>query len=161
MGVEIERKFLVAAWPPVALGAGSEIRQGYLAIEPGGTEVRVRHKDGRWLLGVKRGKGLVREEFEVELSADAFDTLWPATQGRRVEKVRHRLEAGGQTAELDVFTGDLAGLRLVEVEFPSTEEAADFTQPDWFGTEVTGLEQYLNQTLAFSGSPTGPCATEQ
>jgi adenylate cyclase len=153
MGVEIERKFVVPAPPSVSTDAGDAIWQGYLAVEPDGNEVRLRRTAGRHLLGAKSGAGLVRQEIEVELTAEAFEALWPATAGRRVRKVRYRLAAAGAVVELDVFTDQLDGLCLAEVEFASVEAATRFTPPDWFGAEVTGRTDYLNRSLALHGRP--------
>jgi CYTH domain-containing protein len=43
-----------------------------------------------------------------------------------------------QRIELNVFRGNLEGLVLAEVEFPSREKSEEFESPDWFGEEVTG-----------------------
>ncbi len=91
-GVEVERKWLVNEVPPKALAAPAEpIEQGYLTIGTDGAETRVRRRDGRCTLTVKSGSGLIRGEHEIELTAQQFDALWPATEGRRVEKQRRSL----------------------------------------------------------------------
>ena len=69
MGIEIERKFSLAA-APEWLGdcEATRIEQGYLAIEgEGGTEVRLRRRDGETVLTVKRGSGRTRTEEEIDL----------------------------------------------------------------------------------------------
>jgi adenylate cyclase len=153
--VEIERKFLVPA-PPADLGRhpASEIRQGYVAIESDGTEVRVRRRDGAAVLTVKRGGGRTRIEEEVALDADAFDRLWPLTEGRRIEKTRHLVPApGGHVIEVDVYAGDLAGLVVAEVEFAGEADADAFVLPAWLGPEVTDDDRYKNRRLALDGAP--------
>jgi CYTH domain-containing protein len=153
--VEIERKFLVDA-PPDGLERHprSAIEQGYLAVEPGGVEVRVRRRDGKAVLTVKGGIGRTRSEEEVVIDAEAFGRLWPLTDGRRVEKVRHLIPAGdGLTVELDIYTGDLAGLVVAEVEFPDEAAADAFAAPPWFGAEVTDDQRYKNHRLAVDGRP--------
>jgi adenylate cyclase len=153
--MEIERKFLVSA-PPADLDRrpSSAIRQGYLAIAADGTEVRLRQRDGAAVLTVKSGGQLARVEEELPLDPGAFERLWPLTAGRRVEKVRHLVPAGaGLTIELDVYGGDLAGLVVAEVEFPSEAEARAFVAPGWLGEDVTGDERFKNQRLATAGAP--------
>ena len=149
--VERERKWLVRRLP-AGLGDGTPIAQGYLARE-GTVAVRVRRKGARHLVTVKAGAGASRTEVEWEVSASQAEALWPHTEGRRVEKVRHELEVPGGVAELDVFAGGLAGLVLVEVEFASDEALAAFQPPDWFGPEVTDHGGYGNSTLATRGVP--------
>lgn len=148
---EIERKFLVKG--PMPDGLPSEpIRQGYVTAISDSTEVRLRRKGDTCFLTVKSDGGLVRDEIEITIGAAAFETLWPLTEGRRVEKTRRRGKLpGGLEFELDVFEGHLAPLMLVEVEFPSEEAARLFVPPDWFGEDVTGDRRYRNRTLALSG----------
>ena len=151
-GVEIERKWLVARPPAEALAAPAvAIEQGYLTVGDDGAETRVRRKGERAYLTVKSGSGLTRSEHEVELSAEQFDALWPATEGARVLKRRHALRGeDGHTIELDVFAGELSGLMLAEVEFDDPWGAESFVAPYWFGREVTDDATYKNQRLAFA-----------
>src|SRR4051812_29701618 len=153
--MEIERKFLVDA-PPEDLDRhpSSAIEQGYLAIEPGGVEVRVRRRGGTAVLTAKAGSGRTRAEEEVAIDADAFERLWPLTAGRRVEKVRHLIPLdGGLTLELDVYGGDLAGLVVAEVEFPDEATADAFAPPAWLGADAPDGERYKNHPPAADGRP--------
>jgi CYTH domain-containing protein len=154
-GMEIERKFLVAELPDLSGNPGEPIEQGYLALadDGGGAEVRLRRKPGHHLLTVKAGRGRSRAEEEIELDPERFDRLWPLTEGRRVTKTRHRIARGERTIELDLYSGDLDGLAVAEVEFPDDRTADDFEPPEWFGDEVTGERSYLNETLATEGRP--------
>jgi adenylate cyclase len=142
---EIERKFKVAALPGRLLGPGSEIRQGYLSVEP--VEIRLRARDDARELTVKSLGGLRRVEVALPLTPEEFDELWPLVTAF-VEKDRHLLELGDAVAELDVYSGKLSGLVVVEVEFASDEEAAGFAPPGWFGDEVTEDSRFRNAALA-------------
>ena len=151
--MEIERKFLVSEVPSGSFESSS-IRQGYVAIAADGGEVRVRDRDGACRLTVKHGKGVVREEHETQISPELFAALWPATEGRRVEKRRMLVPlAGGLVAEVDVFAGALAGLMVAEVEFASADAASAFDPPAWFGRDVSDDHRYKNQSLALHGAP--------
>ncbi len=153
MAVEIERKFLVERVPEhVAAWPGERIEQGYVAIAHD-VEVRLRRRGSRCIETIKRGTGLRRVELEVELSDGQLETLWPATEGRRVVKTRRVGEVDGDRVELDVFEGALAGLVLAEVEFASLEAARSFRPPTWFGREVTDDPGFANRSLALSGRP--------
>jgi adenylate cyclase len=156
-GVEIERKFLLAAPPAQLAGApGIEVAQGYLALGEDGSEVRLRRAGQRLTLTAKRGRGMVRGEAEIELEPRQFELLWPLTEGRRLTKVRHRLALeGGLVAEVDVYGGGMAGLVVGEVEFPDEAAARSFSAPAWLGDEVTGDDRYSSRVLATEGPPTG------
>jgi adenylate cyclase len=164
MAQEIERKFLVDAHAlPGDLGGPSwraeRLEQGYVAITDV-AEVRVRRHAASngtvraAMLTVKSSPGLSRIEEELALAPDAFERLWPLTEGRRIVKVRHTREmVPGVVLELDVYAGDLHGLVTLEVEFPDEVAARAFTPPLWAGRDVTGDKAYANQSLALHGRP--------
>ena len=153
--MEIERKFLVAERPDLTEGRRVDLEQGYLALadDRGGAEVRLRRKDAERLLTVKVGSGRTRTEEEIALEPEGFERLWPLTEGKRVSKTRHVIPHGELEIELDVYAGELEGLLVAEVEFPDETSADAFEPPDWFGEEVTGNHDYLNETLATKGRP--------
>lgn len=156
-GMEIERKFLVPGEVPGDLESyeSEAIEQGYIVIE-GAAEVRVRRRGARTLLTVKSGAGRVRVEEEFEIDARRFASLWPLSDGRRVAKRRYRMPGGGDlTIELDVYTGELDGLVLAEVEFVSEAASDAYEPPAWFGPEVTDDLRYANRALAVDGAPAG------
>lgn len=154
MPSEIERKFLLEQLPAeLEQSPAADIEQGYLAITKN-AEIRVRRHGEGFSLTLKRGAGEEREEIEVELDRRQFEALWEATDGSRLTKRRYLVSLGDRvSAEVDVYFGSLAGLRVAEVEFPSREAAASFQPPDWFGREVTGDRRYANQALAIGGIP--------
>ena len=151
--VEVERKWLVHTPPDLPVHQGTEVTQGYIALAEDGTEVRLRQIGEQFFQTVKSEGGLVRGEIEVELTKQQFETLWPATAGRRLEKTRYRVPWGGKQVEVDVYDGSLAGLVVAEVEFTSAGASVQFTAPPWCGTEVTEDEAYKNVNLALHGKP--------
>ena len=148
---EIERKFLLDAVPDVVEGhTPTRIAQGYLAITDD-TEVRVRARAGDHVLTIKGGRGLVRREASIPLTAEQFDELWPLTEGRRINKRRWVIPSDAAELEIDVFDDELDGLVVAEIEFESEQASAAFVVPDWFGREVTDDSRYRNAALATEG----------
>jgi adenylate cyclase len=146
---EIERKFLVRKLPEdLASHAHKEISQGYLASMDDGLQVRLRKSGDKYSLTFKRGVGNVREEREIELTAEQFNALWPATEGKRLVKTRYEIPLGDRVVEIDVYHGRHEGLVVAEVEFDEEEAARNFRSPDWLGDDVTGDPRYSNQLLA-------------
>ena len=135
--MEIERQFLIKTLPTLPT-EHEFIRQGYVALSP---EIRIRQIDNsRFILTIKRGAGLVREELEMEISAQEFDSLakrlCPDTV--MIEKHRYKIPLiDNLTAEIHIHDGHLAGFNYVEVEFPTADFANIFNPPTWFGREVT------------------------
>ena len=115
--MEIERQFLVEKLPELP-DSYEELQQGYISLEP---EIRIRRiGDSHFILTVKRGNGLVREEWETDISRQEYENLaarlYPGT--RMIEKCRYHIKLqDGRIAELHVHGGHLAGFSYVEVEF--------------------------------------------
>ncbi|WP_071673425.1 CYTH domain-containing protein [Nioella nitratireducens] len=146
---EIERKFRVVSCPALDGLRAEAVRQGYLTGPDDSVEVRLRQKGDGYFLTVKSGGTIERSEHETAITADQFQTLWPATSGSRIEKTRYvGALADGRVFELDIFDGVLAPLMLVEVEFPSLDAADAFAPPDWFGADVTADKRFKNKALA-------------
>ena len=145
---EIERKWLVTDPPSLSKRKRLTIIQGYLAVNSEGTEVRLRRQNQEHFQTIKIGTGLQRGEIEVQISRRQFKTLWPATQGHRLNKTRYILKWHGHKIELDVYKKELSGLLIAEVEFKTRKRAEAFSLPEWFGREVTDDKSYKNVNLA-------------
>ncbi|MDR6935429.1 MULTISPECIES: CYTH domain-containing protein [unclassified Luteibacter] len=153
MGVEIERKFLLAGDGWRALVERSErMAQGYLvgaAAIAGGmakASVRVRLADGHAWLNIKSATlGIERHEFEYPVPPDDAEQLLRELCDGVVEKVRHHVMIEGAHFEIDEFLGENAGLVVAEVELPSVD--ARFPRPAWLGAEVSEQARYYNVNL--------------
>lgn len=145
--MEIERKYLIPAIPEhLNITRTREIEQGYLNTEP---VVRIRRDNEHYELTYKSKGLMVREEYNLPLTREAYEHLRTKIDGRLITKTRHEIPlTESLTIELDIFHEDLAPLILAEVEFPSKEEAEAFTPPDWFGEDVTYSSAYHNSTLS-------------
>lgn len=150
---EIERKWIVATLPQLENIAPRHIVQGYLDSASEGHEVRVRKADDHYYRTEKSDGGLVREERESRISEAEFESLWPQSEGRRLEKDRYSIPHGEFSIEIDVYRGGLTGLVVAEVEFPSLRASGQFEAPEWFGLEVTDDARYKNKNLARKGIP--------
>ena len=145
--MEIERKYLISHIPfDIAGYPFHQIEQAYLSTAP---VVRVRQEDDTYYLTYKSKGLMVREEYNLPLTQEAYLHLREKIDGILISKTRYCIPLeGGLMAELDVFHGAHKGLMLVEVEFSSQEEAEKFTAPDWFGEEVTFSTRYHNSNLS-------------
>ena len=145
--MEIERKFLIKKLPEnLEQFPHLEIEQAYLCKEP---VVRIRRENEHYYMTYK-GKGLmVREEYNLPLSQDAYEHLKNKADGNVIHKTRYLIpEKNDLTIELDIFHDALAPLILAEVEFPTVEIAEGYQQPEWFGEEVTFSDKYHNSNLS-------------
>ncbi|MCD8348715.1 MAG: CYTH domain-containing protein [Lachnospiraceae bacterium] len=145
--MEIERKFLIDELPSdLSNYPFHRIEQAYLCTSP---VIRIRRQDDDYILTYK-GKGMmVREEYNLPLTAEAYAHLLPKTDGNLLTKKRYVIPlTDALTIELDLFEGKFSGLWMAEVEFPDEAAANAFTPPDWFGREVTYDPAYHNSNMS-------------
>lgn len=150
--MEIERKFLIDKLPSgIDLSSYKcrRIEQGYLCSEP---VVRVRRDNDDYYLTYKSKGLMVREEYNLPLTADAYNSLITKADGYIITKNRYEIpEKDNLTIELDIFEGEFSGLLLAEVEFDSEQAALSYTPPVWFGRDVTNEKTYHNSNMAQHG----------
>ena len=148
--MEIERKYLIEKEQlPADLASYPfhKIDQGYLCTSP---VVRIRRQDDDFILTYKGSGMMAREEYNLPLTKESYEHLLPKADGIVITKKRYVLPLGTENlkAELDIFEGRHEGLRIVEVEFESEEQANRFTPPAWFGEDVTFDGRYHNSHLS-------------
>lgn len=145
--MEIERKYLIKSLPAhLESFPFHQIEQGYLCTEP---VVRIRRQDETYYLTYKSKGLMVREEYNLPLTREAWLHLRPKADGILIAKKRYLIPLPPRyTIELDIFEGELAPLVLAEVEFETEEEANSFVPPEWFGEDVTYSEKYHNSVLS-------------
>lgn len=144
--MEIERKYLIEHLPgDIQSYPCRIIEQGYLCTEP---VVRIRRDNEEYVLTYKGTGLMVREEYNLPLTQEAYEHLKTKIDGSLIDKKRYMIPLDEKlTIELDVFAGKLAPLLLAEVEFRSEEEANTFVPPEWFGKDVTFDGRYHNSRL--------------
>ena len=152
--MEIERKYLIDKnLIPFSLSSYPShiIEQAYLCTSP---VVRVRKEDDKYYMTYK-GQGLmVREEYNLPLTEEAYSHLLKKADGNIITKTRYLIPLKENTLEkellieLDIFEGAFEGLYLAEIEFNSEEDANNFTPPSWFGEDVTFNGKYHNSKMS-------------
>lgn len=145
--MEIEKKFLIRELPAGLAGYPKHlIEQAYLSTEP---VLRIRKKDDGYILTYKGSGMMAREEHEFPLTATSYAHLLEKADGSIITKTRYLIpEESGLTIELDVFSGDFAGLVMAEVEFPDLDTADSYRMPDWFLQEVTTDPRFHNSAMS-------------
>lgn len=145
--MEIERKFLIKKLPDnLTSYKARKIEQAYLCTDP---VVRVRRDNDVYYLTYKSKGMIVREEYNLPLTKEAYGHLLAKADGNIITKTRYEIpEKDNLTIELDVFEGKFDGLLLAEVELASEEEALGYIPPEWFGEDVSNSTKYHNSTLS-------------
>lgn len=148
MTFEIERKFLVVGddWQKLVTKS-IDVRQAYLVSDGElSFRVRIKNNSAAQLTIKSRGAELRRNEYEYPIPLPDAEALISRRRGSIIAKVRHEIPWNGLTWEIDVFSGDNAGLVIAEIEL--RHEHQTFAMPAWLGAEVTGQRGYYNSALA-------------
>ncbi len=153
--MEIERKFTIKQLPDnLDSYPHVKITQAYLCTDP---VMRIRRQDNEYIFTYK-GKGLmVRQEYNLPLTREAFEKLLPKAEGHIISKTRYQIPLSGSECgltaelnlliELDLFENP-SRLILAEVEFPDEASALAFTPPEWFDEDVTNNPAYHNSNMS-------------
>lgn len=145
--MEIERKFLVKQLPQqLESYKCHRIEQGYLCTSP---VVRIRKQDDSYILTYKSKGMMVREEYNLPLTMEAYCHLREKADGNLIAKKRYVIPIEkGLKIELDLFEAPFDGMILAEVEFPTEEAALSWLPPSWLGEDVTYDPRYHNSYLS-------------
>jgi len=153
MGVEIERKFLVANsdWQKES-ESWSVYLQGYF---PGKVTTRVRIKSNKIAELTIKGDPLddnkrAKSEYNYDIPlSDAYAMLTEFCMKRIIKKLRYQIKHGRFTWEIDEFIGRHRGLVVAEIELDYFDQEVEL--PSWVGREVTGDNRFSNRSLATHG----------
>ncbi|MCJ8014637.1 CYTH domain-containing protein [Paenibacillus sp. KQZ6P-2] len=157
MSLEIERKFLLPAYPAdlmekhvIRIQKEQLIEQTYLALA-GDQELRVRKiidltdDQTEYTHTFKKGHGIAREEVEYSISEGLYEQMIHTHQAVPLIKKRTTAMWGDTLIEIDDYKQ--INLMVLEVEFASVEEAESFVPPDWFGKDISTEKQYSNKKV--------------
>lgn len=139
--LELEKTYLAAYLPQeLATLAFERIADVYVPESVEHAVLRLRHKGDTYCITKKipvSGDDSSRQhEHTILLSREEYEALATCSK-KQFTKRRYNLELGGRQAELDVYEGDLAGLVVIDFEFATDEEMANFSAPDICLVDVT------------------------
>ena len=140
-GVEIERKFLLKAFPEeLPLLEESVLYQGYLCTDPV-VRIRSREEKGQksFVLCFKGQGTLIRREIEMDLTETQFSQLSELLKAPLIRKDFrvYQLPDGHRLECSLVDEGSPSAFLYAEVEFSSLEEARSFQPPEFLYRDVT------------------------
>ncbi len=139
--IELELTYLAKSLP-VGLSScdAKEIIDLYVENGTDHADLRIRKNGDRYELTRKvptsEGDASKQEETTIPLMEEEFNSF-KSIRCRRVSKLRYFYEHEGRTAEFDVFTGDLAGLVVVDFEFQTETEKDNFMMSDFCLADIT------------------------
>jgi len=110
------------------------------------TRVRIENDTDATVTIKSKRAALRRLEIEYPISVLDAEALLSLRDSGMIEKTRFTIPWQEHAWEVDVFSGDNAGLVIAEIELRHEDEA--FDRPPWLGVEITGQSQYYNGSLA-------------
>jgi uridine kinase len=159
-GIETERKFEVFEVSEEILDGAErqDIVQGYVRVR-GKIDIRLRSistEQGMSYKATKKiGNGQQRPEIEIDITEEEFQTVWPLTAQRRIEKTRYKIHSEDEDIDLDIYCGDNPPLTsdgrpliVAEIESPDKQTSDNISIPTWFDWEVTDDSSFKNNQLA-------------
>ncbi len=150
--LEIELTFLAASIPAEIRNATpTQLTDIYIPEDSPFPVLRARKQGNKYeitkKIPVNEGDFSSHTEHTISLSEDEFEALRKAS-ARVVEKNRYNVKINGYTADVDVFTGALTGLVLLDFEFAAEKEKENFSKPDCCLADVTQEKFILGGQLA-------------
>lgn len=138
---ELEKTYLAKYLPKGFENSPSrEIIDLYFPQSSEHPKLRLRKKGSKIELTKKQpvnnGDASHQIEQNINLNDDEYKAL-SKLPGKVVQKIRYEYSYNGQIAEIDVFTGSLKGLVVVDFEFDSLEDKDSFTMPEFCLADVT------------------------
>jgi len=135
MSNEIERKFLVSKMPDLS-SYESVIFERYYIYRDGSIEIRVQKKGEHYEIERKEMvNDLKAIKMKMEISKLEFEKL-KGLGTEAILKVGYFISSNPDVT-IKIYHGKHEGLKKIEVEFSSEEEARTFQIPNWYGKEIT------------------------
>ena len=171
--LEIERKFLLYPCSIKSFLQQSSYEYSVVDIEQfyileNSQFVRYRKIGENFIKTLKKGEGVVRQEYEEIISKEIYLEALRKKEGNIIKKKRYSVWIDNKKFEFDAFKDYLKGLNFLEIEFNSLEEALSFTLPQEIEKividDVSTLSNFKNKSLALSSLiPTinSPCTNRK
>jgi CYTH domain-containing protein len=149
--IESERKYLLHSLPTIPFERSNHIIQGYL---PDGSRIRkstvLNHSlssSVEYTHTIKTGSGQDRLEDEKYISEKQFNSFWPQTQGKRINKIRFLVKDYESIWEVDLFLD--RQLVLAEIEgTPGFKPVIPAFVDSVLVMDVTESGEFTNSKLA-------------
>ena len=150
MGIEIERRFLIANedWKSQII-LREDFNQGYLnsKVDEWATRVRVIDNKKGYITLKSSLNGLKNYEFEYSIPIkDAIELI--KFSKYKITKTRYKIKINKKDWVVDVFDGSNSSLKIAEIELNS--ESEEIQVPSWCGEEITGIKSLSNASLAIT-----------
>ena len=150
MGIEIERRFLVANedWKSEII-LSEDFNQAYLnsKVDKWSTRVRVIDNKKAYITLKSSLNGLKNYEFEYSIPIkDAIELI--KFSKYKITKTRYQIKINKNDWVVDVFDGSNSSLIIAEIELNS--ESEEIQIPSWCGKEITGIKSLSNASLAIT-----------
>ena len=148
MGIEIERRFLVANedWKSQII-LSEDFHQAYLnsSVDEWATRVRIINNKKAFITLKSSLNRLINYEFEYPMPIKDANELIKLSK-YKITKTRYQLRINNKHWVVDLFDGLNSSLTIAEIELNS--ESEEIQVPSWCGQEITGITSLSNASLA-------------
>lgn len=149
--IEIEKTYLAKFLPAdLKTCKSKKIVDTYFPKNSQHAVLRLRQSDKSYYMTKKtalsENNASTHLEDTIDLSLSEFKTL-SKVSGYKIPKIRYYYPYKKHVAEIDVYSGELKGLVLVDFEFKNHAEFNSFAMPDFCLADVTEKEIFAGGVL--------------
>ena len=143
--IEKELKYLVASIPAdLDKYDKKRLVDIYIPRKEGHAAIRIRQQGDKFSITKKTpvlvdGVQVLKEE-TIDITEEDFQIFKTMKNARILDKTRFYYPFGEHMMEIDVFSGELRGLVLAEIEFGSIDDLKSFKKPDFLLSDVTSQD---------------------
>lgn len=140
--MEIIKKYLVREIPDLNNWKKQHIEYYYINFDP---EIRIKKTNEDYSLIVKNTK--LNENIEISISIEEFEKLKIIAGGCRLIMDSYSNVLDGNNCKLDIYE-NIEDLAITEIKFNGIRESVRFTNPEWFGEDITSNTSFQKSSLA-------------
>lgn len=150
--IEIEKTYLAKFVPKdIKKYESKKMLDIYLPKNSKHAKLRIRQSGSNYVITKKslinKDNSSVQLEENIKLNPEEFKAF-SKISGHRISKTRYYYPYKNKVAEIDIFSGRLKGLVLIDFEFKNYKELKSFVMPDFCLADVTEEEVIAGGVLS-------------
>jgi CYTH domain-containing protein len=144
----VKRKWLIKELPKIEIKYLEKIETCYVSFQP---EVKLKKITMQGNINyylIVRNIGVYKK---MQITKFQYDELVDASVSDMLVKTRTKYSVNGLNVSVDNYLNFTEKLTLANITFKCEDESEEFIPPQWFGREVTDVENFKTKNLSVLG----------